>query len=184
MDGPHKKNASLADVEALPEGKVGELIDGDLYICGRPRSPHARALGSVLRQVDDDDDSPDGWVILAEVEIWFGKNRKNLLVPDISGWRRARMPEMPDVPRFDLVPDWVCECLSPSTARLDRGRKREIYAKHKVGHIWYVDPELRTVDVYTLDGSTYRVTQTGELSDRGVFPPFTQTIDLAKLWRR
>ena len=184
MDGPYKRNATLADIEALPEGKVGELIDGDLYICGRPRSPHARALSSVSRQVDDDDDGPNGWVILPEVEIWFGKNRKNLLVPDISGWRRTRMPEMPDVPRFDLAPDWVCECLSPSTARHDKGRKREIYAKHKVGHIWYLDAELKTLDVYTLDGSTYRVTQSGANAERAVFAPFSRPLDLAKLWRR
>ena len=184
MDGPYKRNATYADIEGLPENKVGQLVDGDLYICGRPRIRHARAMGAVFRQVDDDDDPPDGWVILNEVEIWFGKNQKNLLVPDIAGWRRARMPEMPDVQTIELAPDWVCEGLSPSTVRLDKGRKREIYAKHKVGHIWYVDPKLRTLDIFTLDGSTYRVTDTASDADRRVFAPFPHVIDLAKFWRR
>lgn len=184
MDGPHKRNATYADIEALPDGKHGELVDGDLYICGRPLLRHARAVGAVFRQVDDFDDRPDGWIILPEVEIWFGKNRKNLLVPDLAGWRRSRMAEMPDVRTADIAPDWVCEGLSPSTVKLDKGRKREIYAKHKVGHIWWVDPELRTLDVLTLDGTTYRVTESGGGADRRAFAPFPQAIDLAKLWRR
>lgn len=184
MDGPHKRNATYADIEALPDNKVGQLIDGDLYICGRPFVRHAAAVGSVYRQVDDDDDPPDGWVILMEVEIWFGKNQKNLLVPDIAGWRRKRMPVMPDVQTIELAPDWVCEGISPSTARLDKGLKRQLYAKHKVSHLWYVDPKLKMLEVYTLKGSTYALTQTASDNDHGVFAPFTHEINLAKFWKR
>ena len=185
MDGPHKRNATYADIEALPEGKVGQLIDGDLYICGRPRVRHAAAIGAAFRQVSRaDDDSTDGWVILFEVEIWFGKNQKNLLVPDLAGWRRSRMPEVPDVQTLDVIPDWVCEGISPSTAGLDKGRKRELYAKHKVGHLWYADPKLKMLEVLSLNGSFYRVTQTATGDERGLFAPFTHEIDLAKFWRR
>src|SRR5262245_9977803 len=96
MDGPFKKNATYADVEALREGLVGEIIDGDLYAHARPRVLHGRAIGRLGRELGpaDDDDSPEGWVILPEPEIWFGKN---LLVPDLAGWRRKHMPEIPDV---------------------------------------------------------------------------------------
>jgi Uma2 family endonuclease len=186
MDGPHKRNATYADIEALPEGKVGQLIDGDLYICGRPRVRHAVAIKSIARLLDpaDSDPSSRGWVILPEVEIWFGKNRKTLLVPDLAGWRRERMPEIPDVQTIDLVPDWVCEGLSPSTARIDKGRKKEIYARHRVDHVWYADPKLKMLEVFALDRGSYRAAQFGSGNDVAVFAPFTFPIDLAKLWQR
>lgn len=182
---PTKRNASYADIAALPEGKVGQLIDGDLYVCARPRVPHARAMSRLLGRLGpaDDDPSAKGWVILAEVEIWFGKNRKNLLVPDLAGWRRTRMPEMPNVQTMDMTPDWVCEGLSPGTTRIDRGRKRELYAKYGVDHLWYADPDRREVEMLTLDGSSYRVTRIAG-SERSVFAPFSHEIDLSKLWSR
>lgn len=184
-DAPVKRNATYADIEALPEGKLGQLIDGDLYVCARPRVAHARAIARLLSRLGpaDDDPSSKGWVILMEVEIWFGKNRKNLLVPDLAGWRRSRMPEVPDVQTMDLPPDWVCEGLSPSTTRIDRGRKRELYAKFGVDHLWYADPERREVEMLTLDGSSYRVSKIAS-NERGVFAPFTHEIDLSKLWSR
>jgi Uma2 family endonuclease len=185
MDGPHKRNATYADIEALPDGKVGQLIDGDLYICGRPRIRHAVAITRLLSRLGpaDDDPSPKGWVILVEVEIWFGKGQKNLIVPDLAGWRRSRMPVIPDEQTLQVTPDWICEGLSPSTTRIDRGRKRELYAKHGVKHLWYADPKRREVEMLTLDGASYRVTQITS-TERGVFAPFAHEIDLAKLWAR
>jgi Uma2 family endonuclease len=122
-------------------------------------------------------------VILVEVEIWFGKGKKNLLVPDLAGWRRSRMPEVPDAQTFDLVPDWVCEGLSPSTTHVDRGRKREIYAKHGVKHVWYADADREEVEMLVLDGSSYRIAHVAG-SERGVFAPFTHELDLSLLWTR
>jgi Uma2 family endonuclease len=184
-DGLVKRNASYADIEALPEGKLGQLIDGDLHVCGRPRVRHARAMTRLLGQLGpaDDDPTAKGWIILLEVEIWLGKNRKNLLVPDLAGWRRSRMPEMPDVQSFELEPDWICEGLSPTTFRIDRGRKRELYGKHGVTHLWYADPVRKEVEMLKLDGSSYRVLRIAG-SERGVFAPFTHEIDLSKLWAR
>ena len=132
MDDPFKKNAKYSDLDSIPEGWVGELVDGNLHASPRPRSIHAGAIGSVHLQLGpcSTDRSSKGWVILIEPEIRFGKN---LLVPDLAGWRRSRMPTMPDVATFKLAPDWVCEGLSPSTVGLDKGRKREIYGHAKVG---------------------------------------------------
>lgn len=92
------------------------------------------------------------------------------------------MPAAPDVTVVELSPDWVCEVMSPSTARLDRGRKREIYAAGSVGHIWYVDPANHTIDILTLDGPSYRVAATAGDRDRGTFAPF-EGIELARFWR-
>ncbi len=183
MDAPFKKNAKYADLETIPDGWVGEIIDGNLYAHARPRTIHGRAIWKLGHQLDpaDEDDSPDGWVILPEPEIWFGKN---LLVPDLAGWRRKHMPEMPDVVSLRIIPDWVCEGLSPSTARLDKGRKREIYEKHKVGHVWFADPTNKTLDVLALDRGGYRLATTVVRDARRKLPPFKFPIDLAKLWKR
>ena len=182
MSGPFKKNASYDDLYAIPDTWVGELIDGDLYAFPRPRTTHALALGGLFGQlVQGPPDDPTGWVFMMDVEIWFGRD---LLVPDVCGWRRSRLPEVPDVVSMELAPDWVCEGMSPSTARLDRGPKREIYARGGVGHIWFVDPAHHTLEVLVLDAGTYRVAQTGGDGDVGHFAPFEQPVDLAKLWRR
>ena len=64
--------------------------------------------------------------------IWVA----DILVPDLAGWRRERLPEYPDAAFFDLAPDWVCEVLSPGTRRIDQVGKRVIYAREGVGHLW------------------------------------------------
>jgi Uma2 family endonuclease len=183
VDKPFKKNATYDDLYSIPDGWTGEIIDGDLYAFPRPRVIHARATGRLQRALGDydDDDSPEGWIILAEPEVRFGKH---LLVPDLTGWRRARMPEVPDVAVVKLAPDWVCEGLSPSTARLDKGRKREIYAKAGVGHLWFADPGLRIVEALELDGKAYRDIRIGVGDARIALPPFPRPIALAKLWQR
>jgi Uma2 family endonuclease len=183
VDGPFKKKATYEDLYSIPDNYIGEIIDGDLYAFPRARSLHGRAitrLTGALRDYDDDD-SPAGWTFLADVEVKLGKH---LLVPDLSGWRRTRLPELPDVQIMTLAPDWVCEGLSPSTVRLDKGRKREIYAKHGVSHLWFVDPALRSVDVLALDGTRYRHVATAAGDDRVKLAPFPRPIELAKLWKR
>ena len=125
--GPRK--ATYADLEAVPPHKVAELVDGKLYVSPRPAFPHARAAGRIYRQLDGPFDQglggPGGWLLLLKPELHLGED---VLVPDIAGWRRERMPKMPQVVGFTLAPDWVCEVLSPSTAKLDREKKMKVYA--------------------------------------------------------
>ena len=58
------------------------------------------------------------------------------------------MPDFPDVPYFTLAPDWVCEILSPSTRSFDLGEKRNIYARESIPHLWLIDPEAHTLEVF------------------------------------
>jgi Uma2 family endonuclease len=88
---------------------------------------------------------PGGWWIVDEPELHVGED---IVVPDLAGWRRERMPEFPKTAFFTLAPDWLCEVLSPSTERLDRARKLRVYAREGVGHVWLVNPEARTLEVY------------------------------------
>ena len=124
-----------------PPNMVAELVRGALHLHPRPASPHARAGVGARVEVGDPFDrgaaGPGGWWIVFEPELHFGDD---VLVPDLAGWRRERMPSFPDAPWFELAPDWVCEVLSPGTRRLDLTAKRDIYGAAGVGHLWFVDP--------------------------------------------
>ena len=124
------KRATYEDVLNAPENKVAEILDGELFLSPRPAPRHAAAASSLGGRVGGPFDGgiggPGGWWILDEPELHFGEH---VLVPDLAGWRRERMPAIPDVAFFTLAPDWVCEVLSPSTARIDRGEKLPIYAR-------------------------------------------------------
>src|SRR3954471_19359258 len=135
--------ATYADLEKVPENMVAELIDGDLYTSPRPAGPHADT-SSVLGMLIGfpyrlGRGGPGGWWIVDEPEVHLDIDVE-VLVPDLAGWRRERMPQIPKDHRFIIPPDWVCEVLSPSTARIDRGKKMRIYAEHGVPWMWILDP--------------------------------------------
>lgn len=122
-------------------------------------------------------------MILDEPELHLADH---VLVPDLAGWRRQRMPEIPvDKAYFDLAPDWVCEVVSPSTAALDRGDKRKVYASSQVQHLWLVDPDAQTLEVFALDGATYRLLDvfSGDALVRAV-PLDAIELELGVLWAR
>ena len=182
-----KRYATYEDLAAVPDTMVAELIDGDLITSPRPASPHARAttqLGSKLTvSFDGPPDgagAPGGWWILFEPELHFGRN---VLVPDLAGWRRERMPRIPNVTGFTLAPDWVCETISPSTGSIDRGRKMRIYAQEGVAHLWIVEPIARTIEVYRLDGERWIVASTHGGNDPVRAEPFDAvTLDPSPWW--
>jgi Uma2 family endonuclease len=106
-----------------------------------------------------------------------------VVVPDLAGWRRERMPAIPRDHRFEVVPDWVCEILSPSTAQKDRALKLPLYARYGVAHAWLVDPLACTLEAFELrQGQWVLLGVIGE-DDPVCFPPFTVvTFSLADLW--
>jgi len=178
-----KRNATIDDLETTPEGMNGQLIDGTLYMTTRPAIPHAVAITAIIGELRPViRDRKKGWVILFEPELKLGDH---VLIGDISGWRRERVPILPDAKRMELAPDWVCEGLSPSTARIDRGRKREIYAQAGVSHLWFVDPVHQTLEILALKRRAYEVVGSAGGNDRGRFPPFdTIELDLSVFWQR
>jgi len=150
-----RPRATYEDVLAAPEHVVAEVLFGVLYTFPRPAAKHTRATSRLGYKLgppfDDGSGGPGGWIILDEPELHFGaKAEEDILVPDLAGWRRQRMPEVPDVVFFTLAPDWVCEVLSDSTRAIDRSEKMKIYARERVTHLWFVDPIARTLEVFEL----------------------------------
>jgi Uma2 family endonuclease len=123
-----------------------------------------------------------GWVILDEPELHL---REEIIVPDLTGWRVERMPEIvDDEPFFRLAPDWVCEVLSPSTAKYDRTDKLLIYAREGVRWAWLVDPLQRTLEAFRQDeGSWMRLGAWRDDARLRAEPFDAIELELAVLWR-
>lgn len=186
MAQPARRPATYQDVLDAPPNRVAELIGGTLYTHPRPASLHARAAsmlsGELHGPFDRGRGGPGGWVLLFEPELHVGPD---VVVPDLGGWRRERMPMMPEVSFFELAPDWACEVLSPSRADYDRDVKLPVYARAGVPHVWLVDPVLRRLEVLRLGPNGYRVAETCHGDDVVRAEPF-EAIELAlsTLWSR
>lgn len=172
MANPARPVPTYADLLALPEGVRAEILDGVLQTAPAPRPRHSKPQGALRRFVGgpyDDDDGfggPGGWWIFVEVDVLLGAHAVR---PDLSGWRRERLPE-PDVRPIGVVPDWVCEIVSASDQARDRVTKRRIYAEHGVKHYWIVDPDARTLEALALvdgrwvDAGSFDDTETARIT--------------------
>lgn len=181
---PARKSATYEDLFALPENLVGEIIAGRLVTHPRPAPKHARAYSALGAKIgnpfDHGENGPGGWWILDEPELHL---EHDILVPDLAGWKRERMPRLPDAAWFELPPDWACEVLSPSTARVDRAEKLPIYALHGVRHAWLVDPDLRTLEVFENRGGQWVLLTVLEEDAAVSQPPFDAiSFSLSSLW--
>ena len=178
------RRATYQDVLDAPPDKVAEVVDGTLYIFHRPAAPHARASSVLGRYIgtpfDDGRGGPGGWWIIDEPELHLGED---IVVPDIAGWRRERMPVFPDTAYFTLAPDWVCEVLSPSTRKLDLGGKSAVYARAGVGYLWFVDPIARSLEANVLRGGKWVEIATLYNDATVSLPPFEAiSFNLGDLW--
>jgi Uma2 family endonuclease len=186
MQSSARRRATYEDLCQAAENLVAELIDGELFTSPRPASPHALATSAISQDLSPfsrrpgQPDAPGGWWILYEPELHFGDD---VLVPDVAGWRRERMPAIPSVPFFELAPDWVCEVVSPSTGRLDRVKKMPLYARAGVAHLWLVDPLNRTLEVYRQEAEHWLVVATYGGEEVVSPEPFSAIpIELARWW--
>jgi Uma2 family endonuclease len=180
---PLKKGATYDDLIRVPEHFVAEMFDGELYASPRPALPHTRATGVLLTKLGelfDLGDAPGGWLILIEPELHFGND---VLVPDLAGWWRERLPAVPNDPYLTLAPDWVCEVLSPSTETIDRGRKLGIYAREGVAHAWLVDPLRQSLEVFALKSARLEQIAKHQGNVRVRAQPFDAVeLELQALW--
>jgi Uma2 family endonuclease len=173
-------------LEALPENLTGEIIGGRLYAQPRPTTRHALAESGLAMDIGSayhrGRGGPGGWWILVEPEIHFVRDAE-VLVPDLAGWRRDRMPRLPPDHRIEVAPDWVCEILSPSTARTDRMTKMPVYARYGVPYLWLVDPLAQTLEAFALHEGRWTVI--GQFQDQAIVSaePFQEIgLELGALW--
>jgi Uma2 family endonuclease len=186
MADPARKAATYEDVLAAPNHMIAQVIGGELLLQPRPGLPHAAASIALVQDLGPPFQrgrgGPGGWVILFEPELHLAMD---VVVPDLAGWRRERMPEIPETAFTTLAPDWVCEVTSPSTASVDRVRKTRIYTREQIRHLWFVDPGTRVLEIWRLDGETYRMVLAASDSEIVRAEPFDAIeLDLSILWAR
>ncbi|NTW37178.1 MAG: Uma2 family endonuclease [Syntrophobacteraceae bacterium] len=177
--------ATYADLYGIPENMTGEIIAGELVVTPRPSGMHANAAFTLSAEIGPPfrfgRGGPGGWIILIEPEVRFSE--RDLLVPDLAGWRKERFPGWPEENWFSTPPGWICEILSPGTASRDRIHKMRIYAEHGVEWLWLVDPRERILEVYALESGRCVRTAAFAENDRVRAEPFEAIeIELDHLW--
>jgi Uma2 family endonuclease len=187
MGDPAKRRATYEDVLAAPPHVVAEVVAGVLHTQPRPAAPHTLASsvlgGELLGPFSRGRGGPGGWFILDEPELHLG-NEPDIVVPDLAGWRRERMPRFPrENAFFTLAPDWLCEVVSPSTQAFDRGEKMDIYAREQVQFAWLVDPLAKLLEVFRLKGDKWLRLGTWRGDARVRAEPFDAIeLELGALW--
>jgi Uma2 family endonuclease len=139
----------LVEVEHLPPNMTGEVIDGELHVMGRPSIAHQNVETEVSADLRRSGGGPGGWLIVPEVELRFPTDE--LVVPDLTGWRRERIAGRENENPATVRPDWVCEILSDSTRLKDLGPKRALFARQGVPHLWVIDPLTHILEAFSLD---------------------------------
>jgi len=180
-----RKLATFEDLAALEDDRDAEIIDGEIVFSPRPLPPSNRTQGGLYHYLggpfDFEPNGPGGWWILIEPEVELARHQ--VFIPDLAGWRRSRMPAVPESRPIRLAPDWVCELLSPSTARRDRIRKADVYLKSGVPHYWLVDVPERLLEAWEArDGAWVRLGAWSD-GDRPRVPPFDAIeLDVGRLF--
>lgn len=168
--------ATYDDLLTLPEDVRAEILDGELVVSPAPLPRHSNVQRSLSRFIggpfhdDDGHGGPGGWWIFGDVDIRLGRHQ--IVRPDISGWRRERLPDPAGVRPIEIVPDWICEIISPSNEAHDRVTKRRLYAESGVAFYWMVNPEARTLEALRLREGIWQDIGAYDESDVARIAPF------------
>jgi Uma2 family endonuclease len=170
-------------IQELPRGTTGEILEpGVIRSMSRPGGPHRLTHRRILRSVrgSDIDEGGSGWWFEVEAEIRLPGDL--LAVPDISAWRASERPGFVDVNPIEVLPDFCCEILSPSTVRDDRRLKVPIYARSGVGWTWLADPRAHLVEVYQTINGLPTLVLIAKDDEVMTLPPFEGEVDLGRWW--
>ena len=183
-----RKRPTYAEIEALPEGVNGEILGGELVASPRPAPVHANASSALNVHIGGPFQhgvgGPGGWWITFEPELSLGVDPDyDPVIPDMAGWRRETLPLLPGTAQYHVVPDWVCEVVSPSTVRHDRVRKLPFYARAGVGHAWLLDPIAQTLEVFALHEGAWQLAGSYGGDETVRAAPFEAIeLQLSQLW--
>ncbi|HAO21982.1 MAG: hypothetical protein BWK80_13625 [Desulfobacteraceae bacterium IS3] len=178
------KKACYEDLYSIPDNMIGQIIDGELFAMPRPSFRHSEVASGITAEIkapfQRGRGGPGGWIILYEPEICLGGD---ILVPDLSGWKKERLPKPPEQNYTTVPPDWICEVLSPGTFRVDRIKKMRIYAQFGVSYVWLVDPIAKMLEVFRLESGRWVLLSVNSDNDIVRAEPFHEIeIALENLW--
>jgi Uma2 family endonuclease len=170
------------DYEALPaDGRRYELHDGELSVTPAPGTRHQRIIGTmhVLLRAHVEAHRL-GEIFLSPVDCILSDT--TIVQPDLVYLdpTRARLVSERAI---EGPPTLVVEILSPSTTRIDRSRKRQLYAHHGIPYYWIVDPDGDVVEGYRLADGRYALRGRASGVAPATLPPFPDLLLVAAaLW--
>ena len=183
MSSPAPRQACWDDLLDVRDDHIGEIVNGELRLHPRPGAPHAETtsdLGALLLPpFRFGRGGPGGWVIVHEPRVALAED---IRVPDLAGWRAERYRRPLSGP-YAVIPDWVCEVLSPGTAVMDRTEKLPLYARCSVPWLWLIDPVACTLEAYRREAEGYLLVVTAHGVGMLRVPPFDAIeLELELLW--
>jgi len=179
---PTRVVLTYRDYEALPaDGRRYELLEGELLVTAAPGLPHQRLVGELFVLLKQHVEAHRlGEAFVSPVDCILSDT--TVVQPDLVYLEAARS-SLATARGIEGPPTLAVEIVSPSTARIDRGAKLQLYAKHGIAHYWIVDPEARSIEAYVLTGGVFRLAARLAGADRGSLPPFPDlTIAATLLW--
>ncbi|MBI5479916.1 MAG: Uma2 family endonuclease [Deltaproteobacteria bacterium] len=187
MKARERVPATYEDLLQVPDHMIAEILDGDLEVSPRPAMRHAWNATTMTADLfsrfggpPDGPGAPGGWWIVFEPELHLGVD---VVVPDLAAWRRARLPELPDVAFVTLAPDWVCEVLSRGKERAVRVKKMPIYAREGVANAWLADPIEKLLEVMRLEAGRWVLVGAHAGDERVRAEPFDAVeLDIGRWW--
>lgn len=168
--------ATAADLRALPEEVVAEVIEGHLVHKASPTFQHGTTQSHIDRAIGwhfggpPGGGLPGGWWLCTEVEVHYEAHE--VYRHDLVGWRRDRHPDPPCGFPVKARPDWACEVLSPSNWANDTVRKFRTLQRAEVPHYWVVDVEHGTVTVHEWRDGVFATVAIGARGEMARLPPF------------
>jgi Uma2 family endonuclease len=182
---PAPKLATYADLLVLPEHMRAEIVAGEILVQPSPSPEHQSTIAEIYAEVrgpfQRGKGGPGGWWLIPDVDVEFGPH--DVCRPDLSGWRRERVPSFPKERPVRARPDFICEGLSPRTAVRDHGDKRALYSRSAVPWYWLVDPIHRTLTVLRLVTEGYVVDDAvGDIGHARLRPFDAVELDLEMLF--
>jgi Uma2 family endonuclease len=170
------------DYEALPnDGRRYEIHEGELAVTPAPSPQHQRISRELFRILDTHVRARGlGEVFYAPIDVILSDI--SIVQPDLVYLATERL-RLISSRGIEGAPTLLVEILSPSTARIDRHAKLQLYASHAVPDYWIVDGETRTIEAYSLTDARYTLNARAAGDERVVARPFADLgIALASLW--
>jgi Uma2 family endonuclease len=164
------------DYVALPDdGNRYEIHDGELSVTPAPTSLHQIVLGRLFSLLNAHVTARRlGLVMVAPLDVLLSDrpSETTILQPDIVYLDNARLEAL-HMRGVEGAPTLAVEVLSPSTAVIDRTKKRELYARYGVAYLWFVNSETRELEAHVLRSGGYRLDTSASGTEPVDLPPFT-----------
>ncbi len=180
VPGPRQGHWTYVDYAALPnDGQRYEILNGVLYMSPSPGRDHQKSSGRLFRYLAEYvEDGELGEVYEAPFDVELIAGSRSIVQPDVLVVLNAHLHRI-TASRVVGAPDLVVEIISPGSVTYDHVEKRDAYAHAGVPEYWIADPASRTVEVFALEGNSYRslgVFEGPAILPSRILPGFTKPV--------